>query len=161
MVERQEHLNDEQQEKNAGKVALASRMKLLKETTEALTAALEQFQEEKGDGTMFEFDNWIKAKFGGLELDKSGREGDRQRAEYKRKTKEQNPVILSTVHKSKGLQFQRVYILRDDLWPHPRSTREADLAQELNNRYIGRTRAEDELHILELEGQPGYKPKGE
>jgi superfamily I DNA/RNA helicase len=158
------HINDyntEQQEKNAGKVALAARMKGLKETSEALTAALEQFTDEKGDGTMFEFNNWLKAKFGGLELDKGGRDGDRQRAEYKRKTKEQNPVILSTVHKSKGLQFQRVYILRDDLWPHPRSTREADLAQELNNRYIGRTRAEDELHILDLEGQPGYKPKGE
>ena len=66
-------------------------------------------------------------------------------------------MILTTVHKSKGLQFSRVYILRDDLWPHPRSKREEDLAQEMNNKYIGRTRAEDELHILDLEGQPGYK----
>jgi DNA helicase II / ATP-dependent DNA helicase PcrA len=78
------------------------------------------------------------------------------RAEYKKQLKEQNPVILSTVHKSKGLQFQRVYILRDDLWPHPRASRQEDLSQELNNKYIGRTRAEDETHVLTLKGQPGY-----
>jgi superfamily I DNA/RNA helicase len=148
----------EEQESHSGKVAMNAKMKELKETTEALAAAIEQFVAEKGgDGLIMEFRRWLSAKFGGVDLEKGGDAGDAARAKFKKEVKENNPVILSTVHKSKGLQFQRVYILRDDQWPHPKSTSEDDLAQEANNRYIGRTRAEDELHILELEGQPGYK----
>lgn len=147
---------EDQLDKHSGKAAMSGKLKELKETTEAMISAIGQFREEKAEGTIMDFRRWLRSKFGGLDIEKSGSEGDKARAEYKRLVKELNPVILSTVHKSKGLQFQRVYILRDDLWPHPRSTRDEDLAQELNNKYIGRTRAEDELHILDLKGQPGY-----
>jgi superfamily I DNA/RNA helicase len=153
--------NDEQIEKHSGKAAKASNLKELKETTDAIMSAIDQFNEENEneEATIFEFKNWLNKKFGGIDIDKSGAEGERIRKEFQKQMEEKNPVILTTVHKSKGLQFQRVYILRDDLWPHPRSKRLEDLEQELNNKYIGRTRAEDELHILDLEGQPGYKPK--
>lgn len=153
--------NDEQIEKHSGKAAKASNLKELKETTDAIMSSIDQFNEENGndEATIFQFKQWLSKKFGGVDIDKSGAEGERIRKELKKNMEENNPVILSTVHKSKGLQFQRVYILRDDLWPHPRSKRPEDLEQELNNKYIGRTRAEDELHVLDLEGQPGYKPK--
>lgn len=147
---------DDQSEKHTGKVAMSSKLKELKETTEAMLSSIEQFKEESPEGTVADFRKWLRSKFGGLDIEKSGREGDMARAEYKKQLKEQNPVVLSTVHKSKGLQFQRVYILRDDLWPHPRSKRPEDLSQELNNKYIGRTRGEDEAHVLVLKGQPGY-----
>jgi len=151
--------HDDQLDQHSGKAAMSGKLKELKETTEAMLSAIDQFREERPEGTVLEFRRWLRSKFGGLDIEKSGKEGDLARAEYKKQIKENNPVILSTVHKSKGLQFQRVYILRDDLWPHPRATREADLQQELNNKYIGRTRAEDELHILDLKDQPGYPGK--
>lgn len=148
--------HEDQSDQHSGKAAMSGKLKELKETTEAMLSAIDQFREETPEGTVADFRKWLRSKFGGLDIEKSGREGDAAREEYKKQVKEQNPVILSTVHKSKGLQFQRVYILRDDLWPHPRSTRDEDLAQELNNKYIGRTRAEDELHVVTLKGQPGY-----
>jgi superfamily I DNA/RNA helicase len=149
--------SQDQDEKHAGKAAMQGKLKEIKEITEAMQSALQQFQEEVQNGSVFQFRKWMRSKFGGIDIDKGGREGEMARAEYKKKLKELNPVILSTVHKSKGLQFQRVFILRDDLWPHPRASRQADLDQEMNNKYIGRTRAEDELHVLDLKGQPGYK----
>lgn len=57
-------------------------------------------------------------------------------------------VTLTTAHKSKGLQFSRVYAIRNDLYPHPKATRPKDLAQEENARYVAWTRAEHELHVL-------------
>ena len=145
----------EKQEKNANKAAKAAQLKELKETTEAMVSAIEQFAEDVSNGSIGQFKKWLKEKFGGLDIDAGGRKGKSAREAAKAAT-----VTLSTVHKSKGLQFERVYILRDDLWPHPKSTRPEDLAQELNNKYIGRTRAEDSLHVLDLEGQPGYKGTG-
>lgn len=149
--------NEEQVDKHSGKAAMSGKLKELKEITDALSSAAEQFIQESPNGNIDSLKRWLSDKFGGLDLEKSGAQGDADRAEYKKKVKELNPVILSTVHKSKGFQFQRVYILRDDMWPHPRSTRQEDLEQEMNNKYIGRTRAEDELHVLELKGQPGVK----
>lgn len=146
----------EMNDKHSGKSAMAGKLKELKEVSEAMISSLNQFRDESPEGSVFEYKKWLRSKFGGIDLEDS-----RSRSEFKKNVENHNPVILTTVHKSKGLQFQRVFILRDDLWPHPRSTREADLEQEKNNRYIGRTRAEDELHILDLDGQPGYKSKDE
>ncbi|MEI8270980.1 MAG: 3'-5' exonuclease, partial [bacterium] len=148
------HYQEEMNDKHSGKSAMAGALKELKEISEAMISSLGQFKEESPDGSVFEFKKWLKSKFGGIDLEDS-----RSRSEFKKKVENQNPVILTTVHKSKGLQFQRVFILRDDLWPHPRSTREEDLEQEKNNRYIAMTRGEDEIHILDLEDQPGYKSK--
>ena len=75
--------------------------------------------------------------------------------------KKEKPVVLTTAHRSKGLEFERVYLLRYDLFPHKKAKREEDLEQEENARYVAITRAQDELHIIKLEGQPGYKGKQE
>lgn len=150
----------EQNDRHRGKAAMTGQLKELKETSEAILAALGQFMEEKEDASIYDFRKWLKEKFNGIDLEEGGVRGEAARKEFKRQQEMLNPVILSTVHKSKGLQFQRVYILRDDLWPHPKASRPNELAQEMNNKYIGRTRAEDELHILDLPGQPGYKNKG-
>lgn len=141
-----------------GRGAKAGRLQELKDITEALTAAIGQFSEDAGEGdtSIQSFRVWLVKRFGGLDPDNK-----RERAIIKKKL-EEGAVTLSTVHKSKGLQFHRVYILRDDLWPHPKSKeRPEDLAQEWNNKYIGRTRAEEEIHVLDLEGQPGYEKPGQ
>lgn len=54
---------------------------------------------------------------------------------------------FSTIHKAKGLEAKRVYILRPDLMPAPWVKKEnvEELQQELNMLYVGITRAKEEL----------------
>lgn len=57
-------------------------------------------------------------------------------------------VALTTAHRSKGLEFDRVYIAEPDLFPHPRAKSEEELGQEANAWYVALTRAKNELHVL-------------
>lgn len=53
-------------------------------------------------------------------------------------------IVLSTVHKSKGLEADRVFIARPDKMPLP--TKKAwQYAQEMNLKYVAITRAKNEL----------------
>lgn len=53
-------------------------------------------------------------------------------------------IVLSTVHKAKGLEADRVFIIRPDLMPLP-NTRSWQYAQEKNLVYVAITRARHEL----------------
>lgn len=59
-----------------------------------------------------------------------------------------NVVILSSGHRSKGLEFERVFVIRDDLMPHPNAKSEEDLRQEANIQYVTYTRAMHEMYIV-------------
>lgn len=50
-------------------------------------------------------------------------------------------VVLSTVHRGKGLEAGRVFILRGDLMPHPMARKAEDMEQERNLAYVAVTRA--------------------
>lgn len=63
-------------------------------------------------------------------------------------------IVLSSGHRSKGLEWDRVIVLRPDLMPHPAAKTAADLAQEEHIKYVILTRAKDEL-ILCQDGHPG------
>lgn len=54
-------------------------------------------------------------------------------------------ITLSTIHRAKGLEADRVFILRPDLLPHPAATSDADRIQEANLEYVAITRTKDEL----------------
>jgi hypothetical protein len=54
-------------------------------------------------------------------------------------------VTLSSIHRSKGLEANKVYILRPDLLPHPAAKSQADIVQEDNIRYVAYTRSKNEL----------------
>lgn len=54
-------------------------------------------------------------------------------------------IVLSTVHRAKGLEADRVFILRPDLIPHPAAKSAEDQAQESNLEYVAVTRAKKEL----------------
>ncbi len=54
-------------------------------------------------------------------------------------------VQLSSVHKAKGLEAQRVYILHPELLPSPRARTPEQMAQERNLLYVALTRCEQEL----------------
>lgn len=54
-------------------------------------------------------------------------------------------VILSSVHRAKGDEAMRVYILKPELMPHPMATQGWQLEQEYNIMYVARTRSKNEL----------------
>jgi ATP-dependent DNA helicase UvrD/PcrA len=62
-------------------------------------------------------------------------------------------IVLSTVHKAKGMEAHRVFILRPDLLPHPLAKSEAALQQERNLTYVAVTRSKSELYFV---GQMPY-----
>lgn len=54
-------------------------------------------------------------------------------------------VVLSSIHKAKGLEAETVRILRPDLLPHPAARTLEDVQQEANCTYVARTRSKDTL----------------
>ncbi len=168
LVDHEEHETD----RHSGKATKKNYLSELSNTTLALTSSIDKFigkkpQDEFDDQgfddhdrkpddptkTVGNFKKWLEAKLGGFEVQDN--EGDLK--SFKDKREKEHPVVLTTSHKSKGLEFSRVFILRADQFPSPRAKHPEELAQEDNTEYVAYTRAMDELHIVKLEGQPGYK----
>jgi DNA helicase-2/ATP-dependent DNA helicase PcrA len=61
---------------------------------------------------------------------------------------ENGHILLSTIHRAKGLEAARVFLLRPDRLPHPMAKSEASREQEENLRYVAYTRAMAELYIV-------------
>lgn len=144
-------------EKHFGESAKKAYLQSLNEITNAVVATIGQFERDektKGEDIKTYLD-WIDEKLGGLNVE----ENEKDYEKYKEKMEKENPVVLTTAHRSKGLEFDRVYVLRYDQFPHPKTNkeREEEIEQEENARYVTITRAKDEVHILSLEGQPGYE----
>lgn len=60
-------------------------------------------------------------------------------------------VILSTIHKAKGLEENRVFILEPEKMPHPKAKQGWQLEQEMNIKYVAFSRAKfDKDHPGEL-----------
>jgi superfamily I DNA/RNA helicase len=54
-------------------------------------------------------------------------------------------TLLSSIHRAKGLEAKRVFILRPDLLPHPMAKSEWARGQEKNLSYVAKTRAIETL----------------
>lgn len=61
---------------------------------------------------------------------------------------DQAAVVFSTIHKAKGLEARRVYILNPELLPHPMAKSEWEKQQEDNLKYVAYTRALESLTFL-------------
>jgi hypothetical protein len=57
-------------------------------------------------------------------------------------------ITFCTVHRSKGLEADRIWILRPDLMPHPKSKQDWQVTQEWNLKYVAITRAMRELRFI-------------
>lgn len=57
-------------------------------------------------------------------------------------------VRLSSVHRAKGLEANRVFILAPELMPHPMATKGWEKSQEVNIAYVAVTRARRELFFV-------------
>tara|TARA_Y100000034_G_scaffold103692_1_gene129569 strand:+ start:38245 stop:41646 length:3402 start_codon:yes stop_codon:yes gene_type:complete len=136
---------EEKKEKWSGKATKAGPLKDLLEAQKALYSAIEVVQEEGEGSSVKDFKTWLYRRLGGVPdyMTKA------QKAAHKKMLEEQNPVILTTAHRSKGLEFDRVYELTPSLYPHPRTKLDADFAQEENSRYVAGTRAKDEYHVVD------------
>jgi superfamily I DNA/RNA helicase len=60
----------------------------------------------------------------------------------------QKGVTFSTVHKAKGTEAERVFILEPDLMPHPMAKKPWEQQQERNVRYVALTRSKRELFFV-------------
>ena len=60
-------------------------------------------------------------------------------------------VVFSSVHRAKGLEAKRVYILKPELIPHPKAKTADERQQESNIFYVAQTRSLDELYYVEGE----------
>lgn len=65
---------------------------------------------------------------------------------------DKSPITLCTVHRAKGLENPRVFIIRPDKLPLRRKNQTPDqISQEMNLKYVAITRAQEELYFV----QPG------
>ncbi len=58
-------------------------------------------------------------------------------------------VVLSSVHRAKGLESNNVWILRPDLMPFPRAKQDWEKQQEMNIKYVAITRSLDTLYLVQ------------
>ena len=59
------------------------------------------------------------------------------------------PVILTSIHKAKGLEWSRVYLLDEWRIPSKYAQREWQIAQEMNCLYVAITRSQSELIYID------------
>jgi len=57
-------------------------------------------------------------------------------------------VVFSSVHRAKGLEAQRVFVLRPELMPHPKAKQGWEMIQEDNTLYVALTRSKSELYYV-------------
>jgi superfamily I DNA/RNA helicase len=57
-------------------------------------------------------------------------------------------IVLSTVHKAKGLESENVYLLNSELTPSPWAKKDWEKEQEENLRYVAYTRAKEKLSFI-------------
>ena len=68
--------------------------------------------------------------------------------------RKKNAIVLSTIHKSKGLEADRVMILLPNKLPMTwRNQKDWQLEQEINLKYVALTRAKKELIFVDMEEQ--------
>ncbi len=78
----------------------------------------------------------------------------RQRIESIFSDKDSDGITFCTIHRSKGLEAMRIFILRPDLIPHPKCKKDWQKTQEDNLLYVAITRSMGELYFI-------LKEKGE
>lgn len=64
-------------------------------------------------------------------------------------------IMLCTIHKSKGLEADVVYILNESLIPSKFAKSKEQLKQEKNLKYVARTRAKEEMYFLNIKIEDG------
>jgi len=143
---------DEKRNKWGNQVKKQGDLKDMIEGHKAISSAIDMIgdieNKDKHDITVKELKDWLRQRLGGM---KEKFKSKKEKMEYKEKLRKLNPVILTTAHKSKGLEFDRVFEITPSLYPHPKAKLPADLDQEDNAWYVGHTRPRSDYHIIDDE----------
>lgn len=71
---------------------------------------------------------------------------------YKQITQQQDSIKLSSIHRAKGLEENRVFIIDYDQLPYLRlDIQDWEITQEVNLKYVAITRAKEELYLVQSE----------
>lgn len=62
--------------------------------------------------------------------------------------KDPSVILLSSIHRGKGLEAERVFILKPELMPHPMAKKPEDQEQERNCLWVAATRSKSELTFV-------------
>lgn len=79
--------------------------------------------------------------------------------QMKRKDQNENCVVLTTMHSSKGLEYNTVFVIdvNEEITPHRKASTEADLEEERRLFYVAMTRAKTELYLCSVKERFGKK----
>lgn len=79
--------------------------------------------------------------------------------EQAEKVRQQEGIVVSTLHSAKGLEFERVYILdvNEGCMPYQKAVLDPEIEEERRMFYVGMTRAKKELHLCTVEERFGKK----
>ena len=122
--------------------AKARRMKL-----EDLTDILDEIQQSAKPFRTFE--EWYE------QIDAFREKLKEQRG--KKKETNEDAITLATLHSSKGLEFEEVFLtdINEGIIPHRKASVEADLEEERRLFYVGMTRAKNHLHLYYVKERYG------
>ena len=80
------------------------------------------------------------------------------------KESDPNAVTLATLHSSKGLEFENVYIIdaNEGIMPYKKAVLEKDIEEERRLFYVGMTRAKTSLSVYSVKSvnDKSAKPPG-
>lgn len=140
---------------------------------DGLVSLIKKVKRQSGATTLMEFlfqlDRWSRLEI--RRLEKQEKTGQAQRLEDKVSTIEvvaeqdcetvydviqaitglfadkRDGVTFSSIHKAKGQEAMRVFILKAQLMPHPRAQGEWELEQEEHIEFVGKTRSKSSMYI--------------
>jgi superfamily I DNA/RNA helicase len=90
----------------------------------------------------YSFMDFLRKRFGGLNVQEDTSDSD------KFEKNKEKAVTLTTGHRSKGLEFDRVYIIRNDMYDNHKGDTPEDIQQEKHGQYVAYTRAKKQLHVV-------------
>jgi len=144
---------DELQDEWGDKVSKQEELKSIEQTTEALQGVLNHVidpafiqRERRQIKTANDFIGYIEEKLSGQDPDNAA---DYAKLKAKKQRNPRGFVTLTTAHKSKGMEWERVFILEPGSFDPSREQikTEAEAQQERNLWYVGLTRARSNLII--------------
>ena len=70
--------------------------------------------------------------------------------QYQKQNENQESVALSTLHSSKGLEYDNVYIIdvNEGIMPYKKAVLDGEIEEERRMFYVGMTRAKKNLHLF-------------
>jgi hypothetical protein len=152
-------------EKFGGKAAATKSLQDERELATTIGMTLQEFEKEPAyDKTAKGYLEWMKNKVcPSIDVEKLSEEDAKK---LDQELEDKKIVILTTAHRSKGFEFDRVFIVNHGMlgakvrkrdFEISNEAHDSDNIQEENIKYVAFTRAKDQLHLLKVDDDEGAK----